>query len=619
MSNLNTRQQAILKKLTVKKKLPIRYIVNSYDVSRETVRKELIELESQGYIKRSRGVIFPSEKLENITVLKNLGLLSKDNRKQYILSLLTHENEFRTSVLTSRLKVSALTIRKDLIELENEGRIIRKHGSVALVEIKDKQILKKPNNIPLKIYNLGQHCLLHINDGETLFMDGSEVNKYLATLITAKLNLKIVTNNLEIVRILQKSNCNHTIQILSGIVKCNNNYIQIDSEQSLDNLNIDIAFIGPSSFANNTYYLNENEDFHTIMHITRVSRRIYLILDSVYLGKKGRTSISVKEFFPKIHEIIVDDSQCFKAHQSQFSHNDPLVVCGSGYSYRIGKKEEFKIGFLVDNSSIAFVSTVHNSIIEASSLHYNVSLMIRECNGKFQTIISNLEALIEEKPDLIIDYSRCVDSIYYTSERCRSHNIPLIMVDYHSIGSIFYGADNSKAGEIAGRYAWEYISNHWKKRLDHLVVLTKEEENDPFTYIRLSASLDYIEKFMKIPESNIHIVDATEPKEIVPLLKKIPNDEKMLCLTFNEYHFLTAYPYLEKYREKDNTIVVSQNYTNQIGELMKSPNSLVLGCVHYNQQSYGENIINLALQILNNKNVSQYNYTNLTWISRDVV
>ena len=49
---------------------------------------------------------------------------------------------------------------------------------------------------------------------------------------------------------------------------------------------------------------------------------------------------------------------------------------------------------------------------------------------------------------------------------------------------------------------------------------------------------------------------------------------------------------------------------------MKQDDSLILGCVHYNPETYGESIIDIALKMLSKNEVSARNYTKLTWIER---
>ncbi len=53
-------------------------------------------------------------------------------RTNQILEILTGENRLEVAVLSERLGVSQVTVRKDLDELEQEGLIVREHGYALL-------------------------------------------------------------------------------------------------------------------------------------------------------------------------------------------------------------------------------------------------------------------------------------------------------------------------------------------------------------------------------------------------------------------------------------------------------------------------------------------------------
>ena len=54
------------------------------------------------------------------------------NRSKQILELLTTEKKAEVAFLAEKLRVSQVTIRKDLDALEHQGIILREHGSARL-------------------------------------------------------------------------------------------------------------------------------------------------------------------------------------------------------------------------------------------------------------------------------------------------------------------------------------------------------------------------------------------------------------------------------------------------------------------------------------------------------
>jgi hypothetical protein len=118
----------------------------------------------------------------------------------------------------------------------------------------------------------------------------------------------------------------------------------------------------------------------------------------------------------------------------------------------------------------------------------------------------------------------------------------------------------------------------------------------------------------------VHSIEWGNPEvhptqELVRLLKEIPQDESMLIMAFNLRHLLASHALIVQYRNCENTIIVGHNHTKQLEELMKVGQSPIIGCVHYNPESYGEQIIDLAMRMLENVEVSPRNYTKLTWVA----
>ncbi len=76
-------------------------------------------------------------------------------------------------------------------------------------------------------------------------------------------------------------------------------------------------------------------------------------------------------------------------------------------------------------------------------------------------MVQNIDALIQEQPDLIIDFSLNFETSIYMTERCATSGIPFISIDNPSFGAVYFGANNQEAGEIAGTMAAEKIMEKW--------------------------------------------------------------------------------------------------------------------------------------------------------------
>lgn len=624
MKELEERQISLLKMIALKGVITSKALCDHFSLSRETIRKDLLELQSQGLITRVSGKISYCETAQNTKRLLALGVLTKQQRRQQILQLLAQQKEIRLSALASRLRVSTLTIRNDLKELELEGKVLRKHGSVTLFEPTLSEMASpSQSDIPSKIKMLGTHAMVHIALGDSIFLGHGSISGYIASSVPPFSQISIVTNSLAILDILKTRSYGYPVTTTSTRLSMpNERFLMRPGDELSSPVQIDKAFIVCSSYHNYAYYLDSQEDIPTIEAVCRKASKIYLILDTKYIGVQGTCVFDYQRFLPKIQGILIDDGINHFRASILFPKHDPIIICGQDSTYRIVNKQRHRIGFLVNKDRNSFIQAVHNSILEATAACDSISLVIRECEREYPSVVENLNRLIDEKVDLIIDYSLCLESLLYVGERCLSKGIKLISVDYLAPGAVYFGADNAMAGRIAGQKAVQYIVNSWKRPLNHLVVLGKYGY-EPITRMRISSALEEMEAVLPMKSVQTHLIEWGNPdiqptQELVKLLKAVPQQENILIMVFNLRHLLASYDYILQYRNAENTIIVGQNHTKQIEEFMKSGNSPIIGCVHYNPETYGEAIIDIALKIFSKHDVPPRTYTKLNWIERPI-
>jgi ribose transport system substrate-binding protein len=621
MEEINQRQLSLLKSITKKKYYTIKELSERFNLSRETIRKELVLLEKTGLIIRKNGKIQFQDTEENTELLESSGVLTKEQRHQRILQILKQDKEVRITTLANKLKVSVLTIRNDLKVLELTGTVLKKHGSAVLFEPSIPTTADNKSGFNSLTSMLGQYAIMHIKPQETIFLDSGDVSRYVATSLPPYTNLSIWTNSLDILDDLRARSYAYPVQTFGFRVSLHNKRFCLSQEDNLpEALVINRAIICCKSYASNTFYLADEEDLPSIVAVCERAQKIYIVLDSNHLELQGKTVFPYKRYLPKIREVLIDDGiGSFRANVL-FSRQDPLIICGLDYTYRNVRKYQHRIGFLVNKDRNYFVQAVHNSLLEATAACKSVSLIIRECDGDYASTVQTLNMLLDEQVDLVIDYSLCMESLMYIGEKCLARNVKLISVDYMAPGAIYFGADNAKAGTIAGEQASRYIHDRWNSKLDHLLVLGKYGY-EPITKLRISSALEHIQLNISLLPDTIHTIEWGHPEKdptqaLVQLLKDIPKEENMLILAFNLRHLLSSHDLILQYRECENTIIVSHNYTKQIEELMKIGKSPILGCVHYNPEGYGEKIMDIALRLLEGGAVQPRNYTNLTWIEK---
>ena len=120
-------------------------------------------------------------------------------RMEYIISLLQERNVVTTIDLSTMLKVSDMTIRRDLDELEQMGLCKRTHGGAVLA---GRSIIQETSYRERELQNVREkqaiaHAALRkIEEGDTIALDSGTTTLYLAKLLREKANITVITNSI---------------------------------------------------------------------------------------------------------------------------------------------------------------------------------------------------------------------------------------------------------------------------------------------------------------------------------------------------------------------------------------------------------------------------------------
>ncbi|MDO4490226.1 MAG: DeoR/GlpR family DNA-binding transcription regulator [Lachnospiraceae bacterium] len=141
-----------------------------------------------------------------------------ETRIEYILQKLESEGQVRVSKLSAELGCSEVTIRNDIQKLENKGLLKRIHGG-AVKEDSSISLSMIPGNItknPEAKKRIAHQAFLYINNEDTIILDDSSVNYYLAKEIEnhPEKSLIVITNSLIVSVIL--SACSHVTLFMLG-------------------------------------------------------------------------------------------------------------------------------------------------------------------------------------------------------------------------------------------------------------------------------------------------------------------------------------------------------------------------------------------------------------------
>lgn len=165
-------------------------------------------------------------------------------RQDKILNALMEKENVSLQELSGKLFISIPTLRRDLIKLEELGKIIRTHGGAKLVK------KSADENIPLFLREQEQNsakaqmakkAVSLVKDGDTIFLDGSTSAYTIIPLLAEFRKLTVITSSAKSSFLLGQMDINN---ICTGGRMLNRSfsYIGEEAERTVRSYNADIVF-----------------------------------------------------------------------------------------------------------------------------------------------------------------------------------------------------------------------------------------------------------------------------------------------------------------------------------------------------------------------------------------
>ena len=205
------------------------------------------------------------------------------------------ENELKKSgsILISDISVltdcSEETVRRDLKEMEKEGKLKRVHGGAFLPETEDKGIPIKLREkyLPREKQMLAEYVTENlINENDTIMLDSSTTCLSLAKCILAKgIKVSIITNSLRILTLFNETPQTSKLICIGGHYrKRMNSFIGYPATNAISQYLADKSFISCSAVDLTYVLLDNNMDEGQLRKaMLEHSKRRYLIVDHTKL------------------------------------------------------------------------------------------------------------------------------------------------------------------------------------------------------------------------------------------------------------------------------------------------------------------------------------------------
>ena len=232
-----------------------------------------------------------SDKLQQ-NPTKNTALTTHE-RRQTLIDLLRKQPGLRVPEIAEQLGISEGTVRNDLNALESGGQLTRVHGGAVLNDgippffnIRQEFNSREKNSI-------GRQAAGMIADGDAIYLDSSSTAYYLALNLKSKHRLRVVTNGIDVARLLAQNPDNVVILIGGVLSQDGSSLTGLVSEQVISELHVQKAFVSCSGFSLGRglteVFLEEAQLKRKIL---ASAGKLFALVDSTKIGKDDLTAFA---------------------------------------------------------------------------------------------------------------------------------------------------------------------------------------------------------------------------------------------------------------------------------------------------------------------------------------
>ncbi len=288
-------------------------------------------------------------------------------------------------------------------------------------------------------------------------------------------------------------------------------------------------------------------------------------------------------------------------------------VGAHGYrsKFRPVREKRLSIGYAAQSEVIPFVGAVTDSLATAA-LEMDIDLVVLNNRSSKKGAIHNAELLVERKVDVAIEFQRISEIASQIAAIFQKAGIPLIAVDNPHPESVYFGADNYKAGRMGGVHLGRWTNANWEGHADEIVLV--QSSLNPLLEARMLGIYDGIASILNRAASiPVYRYDTKgSPERTIDLIRRHLGRSRahhILVGTVNDVCALAVAATLREFGREAHVAIIGQDAVAEARQEMRRPNSRLVGSVAYFPETYGPRLVRLAMDMAENRHHSQMVFT----------
>jgi ribose transport system substrate-binding protein len=552
-------------------------------------------------------------------------------RRKSILALLKETGEVQIEDLVGRFGVSQNTIRADLTSMEKAGLLRRiRGGAVAVEGAQSNGALQAalPASVPNRYEKEQIACWAAnlVQDGETIILDASSTVLQMAGCLGSRRRLTVVTNGLLVAQLLAQEPTNKII-LAAPVVRADGNALVGSIHPDLlTSLRAAKCFFSCSGISPEDGLTEVDVDEANLKaQLLKLSRQMIVLADHAKFEKIGAFRFAS---LTQVHHLITDEAIGSErlAALRRLAHF-PITVTGPLAAQTLSPQaptndRRYRIGFANLIERLEFCRQVREGLEKSAQRTGNIDLLVRNNDLDRQQALDNADWFVANSVQLAIEFQIDSRAGNVVMDKFTRAGIPVIAVDIPMPGATYFGADNYRAGFMGGQAVGRWVKQHWRQPPD-LVLCLQVARVGPTAEARLQGAREGLESVIgPLPDDRVSTLETPLVLEDAEAMMEarvaaIPVGTRVAILAINDDAALGALTAFEKADRLAEVVAVGQG-ADRIGRAaLRRADLPFVGSTSYAPELYGEELLDLAIRILDGEPVPPAVFCRHTFITRE--
>jgi len=215
-------------------------------------------------------------------------------RKPEIINIARREGKVTVDRLVDHFGVTPQTIRRDLTELSDDGKLERVHGGAVLPSNTTNIGYSERRHINLTAkVDIARQCARYIPHGSSLLLNIGTTTEAVAAELLNHQDILVVTNNINIAVTLSGNPDANVIVTGGSLRRADGGLVGTLATQTIEQFKFDYAVIGCSALSDDGDILDfDIQEVGVTKAIIQQSREVFLVSDGSKFGRNAPARVS---------------------------------------------------------------------------------------------------------------------------------------------------------------------------------------------------------------------------------------------------------------------------------------------------------------------------------------